>query len=334
MTSESTPKHLTDEQIQSFRQNGFLVVDELLEDQDIQPIEREYADLLDRLADELVENGRIPERYETLSFGDRYARIIALCPDMHHRFNISLPLINGPVNAQTYHMHAGPAVFGLLRNEKILDVVESILGPEIYSNPVQQMRMKPPAKEVAEGLEGHSNIGATTWHQDIVALLPEADDTELLTVWVALTDASIENGCLVSVPGSHKEGPKVHCSNAELASEPHVPVKLMEDRESRPLPVKKGGVILFNKMNIHRALPNRSDALRWSADLRYQRIGYPTGRPAFPGFIARSRSQPETEMHDAQTWAKAWEDARTVIVSGNYPDRIFEDVRWNNEAVC
>ena len=164
--------------------------------------------------------------------------------------------------------------------------------------------------------------------------MPEADETEQLTVWVAITEATVENGYLVSVPGSHREGPKAHCSQLAIASEPQVPDKLMEGREAVPLPVKRGGVVLFHKMNVHRTLSNRSQALRWSLDLRYHPIGQTTGRPAFPGFVARSRLDPDSELHDADVWAGNWEAARKTIVSGAYRDRIFEDTRWNDAAVC
>ena len=260
--------------------------------------------------------------------------MLAEYPDLHRHFNISLPLINGPVDPVTYHMHAGPAVFHLLRNRKILDLVEQLIGPEIYSSPVQQMRMKPPESQLSGANAQHSNVGATTWHQDIVALLPEADDTNQITVWVAVTEATVENGCLVSVPGSHREGPKVHCSNLALASEPQVPGKVMEGRRAVPLPVRRGGVVLFHKMNVHRALPNRSDGLRWSMDLRYHPTGQASGRPAFPGFVARSRSNPASELSDPAVWARRWDEARVAITGGRYRGRVFEDTRWNDAAVC
>ena len=59
-------------------------------------------------------------------------------------------MINGPVEPESYAMHCGPAVFDLLRHPAILDVVESVIGPEIASNPVQQMRMKPSQDMVAD----------------------------------------------------------------------------------------------------------------------------------------------------------------------------------------
>lgn len=325
---------LDESQRRSFAENGFLAIERLLDEDDLTPIQAEYAALLDELATALHGAGRISETYCGLPFAERYTRILALHPDLHRHFNISLPLINGEVDAESYHVHAGPAVFGLLRHPRILDVVESILGPEISSSPVQQMRMKPPESRVGEGLKGHSNVGATTWHQDIVALLPEADDTDQLTVWLAITEATLENGCLVSLPGSHREGPKAHCANAALASEPHVPGRLLEGREAVPLPVERGGVILFHKMNLHRALPNRSAGLRWSMDLRYHPTGQASGRPAFPGFVARSRSNPASELKDPAAWARSWDEARARIVGGAYRGRIFEDTRWNDPAVC
>ena len=46
-------------------------------------------------------------------------------------------------------MHHGPAVFELLTNPKLLDTVEELVGPEIYSNPVQHVRIKPQQKNIA-----------------------------------------------------------------------------------------------------------------------------------------------------------------------------------------
>ena len=55
---------------------------------------------------------------------------------------------------------------------------------------------------------------------------------------------------------------------------------------------------MFHQFTPHAALENKSDELHWSFDLRYNPVGQNTGRPAFPGFVARSRSQPEKELRD------------------------------------
>lgn len=324
---------ISDAQRAAFEESGFLVVEDVLDAADLAPLEAEYAALLDRVADDLFAAGALASRYADLPFGARYSRVIAECPQAHRRFNISLPLDNGRRDPASFQMHAGPALFETLRHRKILDLVEQFIGGEIACSPVQQMRMKPPEAMLSGAVAGHSNVGATTWHQDIVALLPEADETEQLTVWLAVTEATTENGCLVSVPGSHREGPKTHCANAALASEPQIPGKLIR-KKARPLPVKKGGVVLFHKLNVHRALPNRSDGLRWSMDLRYHPVGQANGRSAFPGFVARSRRAPETELRDPAAWAALWSAARERILSGAHQGPIFADQRWSDAAVC
>lgn len=315
---------LTEQQLNLFNKNGYLVVDHLLDDEDLVPLEREYTELLDSLAYELHRAGKIDSRFADCGFDERFTGIVAQFPDLIDRMNISLPLVNGDVDADCYRAHTGPAVFGLLSNRKILDVVESIVGPEIASSPVQQMRIKPPLCRITVDNIAHSGVGNTTWHQDTVAVLPEALETDQVTVWVAVTDASEENGCLASIPGSHLEGPHQHVPGA-IPREPTVPAEIINGRQGESLPVKRGGVILFHRNNIHCARPNRSNRLRWSIDIRYHPVGQANGRSAFPGFVARSRANPETELHDPVKWNELWQDARDRIISGEYNGPIFKD---------
>ncbi len=91
--------------------------------------------------------------------------------------------------------------------------------------------------------------------------------------------------------------------------------------------------MLFDRLNVHRSLPNRAGSTRWSMDpaLQPDRAGQ---RPArLPAFVARSRRLPESLLEGFETWKAMWDDARETIISGAYPDRIFEDVRWNDQAV-
>lgn len=317
-----------------FERDGFLAIERLLPEEDLAAVHDEYEDVLSAEIERLVGEG-VMARKPTGSFDERYAALLAASPDAHRAFNISLPLVNGAVAAESYRMHCGPAVFDLMRHRLILDAVESLIGGEITCSPVQQMRMKPPEASVADDtLMAHSNVGVTTWHQDTVALLPDADDTEIVTVWLALTDAFEANGCLVSIPGSHRLGQQVHCVNELLASEPNVPLQVLDKMERRTLPVRRGGVVMFHKHNVHCSLPNRSGRLRWSMDLRYHPTGQGSGRPAFPGFVARSASRPCSVLDDFEAWKTHWDEARERIVNGLHPGKIFEDSRWKDPAVC
>jgi ectoine hydroxylase-related dioxygenase (phytanoyl-CoA dioxygenase family) len=142
-----------------------------------------------------------------------------------------------------------------------------------------------------------------------------------------MTDATEENGCLCVVPGSHKDGLATHCPGTGPDGGVQIPKKLI-GREAVPVPMKRGGGLLMHRRTIHASLANTSDDIRWSFDLRYQPTGLPTGRPAFPGFVARSMSQPESELTDWRDWSQLWADARQRL-SQNMPPRFN---RWNADA--
>ena len=73
------------------------------------------------------------------------------------------------------------------------------------------------------------------------------------------------------------------------------------------------------------------DQVRLSFDLRYQPIGQPTGRPAFPGFIARSAAHPERVLRDPAAWARSWYEARERLAEQEDPTYN----RWRADApVC
>ena len=211
-------------------------------------------------------------------------------------------------------IHLGPAVFDLLRSPRMLAAVESLIGSEIYSNPIQHVRIKPPESIIAKEDENRARVGRTHWHQDSGVGLPEADETQMVTCWVAITEATPENGCLQVLPMSHREGVALHCTTTDQVG---IPEKLIEQQKAVPIPLQPGGVLFFHPMCKHASLDNRSDAFRWSFDLRYNPIGQPTGRPHFPGFIAQSRANPVSVLNDAEEWAQLWYAARKRLAQVN-----------------
>jgi phytanoyl-CoA hydroxylase len=297
---------LTAEQVAQFEEDGYLIVEDLFDPvADLDPIIEEYKGVLDRLADELHERGEIQSTYAELPFGERLIQIYKESGKVHAQyFDFSLPQAN--VQEDT-PMWVGPAVFRTLRNEKLLNAVESLIGPEIYSNPVQHVRLKPPEHLTPKDTNGRVQLGKTPVHQDNGVVLPEADQSEILTVWFPLTDAYIENGCLCVWPGSHRKGLMDHCPSPIGL---RIPGKTLGGDKAVPVPLKRGGAIFMHKLTVHASYSNTSDSVRWSFDLRYNPIGQPTGRGAFPGFVARSQAHPETELRDPAAWADLWYQAR------------------------
>lgn len=316
---------LTKAQVDQFHEEGYLIVRNLFDAEDLEPVIQEYADLLDRLAEELYESGEISSRYEDLPFGNRLTKIYAESGQVYAQyFDFSLPL--GNVEPDT-PFWAGPAVFQMLRHEKLLDAVESIIGPEIYSNPVQHVRLKPP-EQLTPNVD-NALVRKTPVHQDNGVVLPEADETDMLTVWFSFQDTSIKNGCLCVWPGSHRRGFLDHCPTERGLK---VPGKLLQGK-AISAELKKGDVIFLTKHTLHGSHGNRSDHIRFSFDLRYNPIGQPTGRPVFPGFIARSRQHPDQELRDAKVWEQLWRDTRDRLAQTNMSAGALH--RWDiNSPVC
>ncbi len=313
---------LSQDQIKHFNEKGYLIVENVLSDTDIAQIRAEYETILDREAPKLVAQGKLSRTYDELPFEERYTRILYELEDMYaiyQHLDISLPLLQDmPADAS---LNAGPAVFNhLLTNPNILDIAESIIGTgELYSNPVQHTRIKPPAAALPNS-NIDSNVAKTGWHQDEAVLTADATDTNMLTVWVAMTDANVKNGCMMCVEGSHIKDVTMHCpgSHASSSAEIFIPDEFIDNDKVVPLEVGKGGLVLLHQRTEHGSYSNQSDAIRWSFDLRYHPVGQHTGREVFPGFVARSHSQPETVLTDANAWAQEWFETRDRIIAGEH----------------
>ena len=182
-------------------------------------------------------------------------------------------------------------------------MVESIVGPEIWSNPVQHVRLKPPERLVPKNHNGQALVSATNWHQDNGVVLPEADDSEVLTVWFPLNEATLENGCLQIMPRSHRQGLQTHCPGGPGGL--WIPELFMDMDAALPVPMQPGDVLFLTQHTIHGSLANNSDDVRWSFDLRYNPIGQPTGRDLFPGFVRPQQSQSRKRLARSSGVGKA-----------------------------
>jgi hypothetical protein len=315
-------------QSKQFDEEGYVVVDNVLDSVlDIRPVLAEYADVLDGIARSLETEGAIRSSYRELPFSDR---LIQICVEsgrnFPQHFDFSLPQKN--VQADT-PFHVGPAVFNLLNNPRLLDIAEDVIGPEIFSNPVQHIRMKLPPRAVSTNGDYSGLVSKIPWHQDNGVLLPEADEATILTVWAPITEATIENGCLQVIPRSHLKDLFAHCPTEKGVA---IPDKLLPAEAAVPLPMKPGSLLLMTQRTIHSSLENvTEDQVRISFDLRYQPIGQPTGRPTFPGFVARSKTDPDLVLRDPLAWEQSWFDARARLAESNDPSYN----RWRADApVC
>ncbi len=304
---------------QQFEQQGYLVVPDVLDQSTVlDPVRREYAELMDRLYAGWQAEGKVATASPGMTFEDKLLAAYKAGCDWFQPMDISLP--GDRISAET-PMHFGPAVFDMITNPRLLDLVETLIGPELTSNPIQHVRIKPPAPDLRAG-ENRAHITATDWHQDRGVTHDEADRTDMVTVWIAVSDATIDNGCLQTIPRVGAMLP--HCPKVQTA----IADGFVDHNAAVPLPVKSGGVVILHPLTPHASLVNRTQGFRWSFDIRFNVTGQPTGRSHFPSFIARSRAKPQSELRDWQQWKAMWEAARTRLAVAPHIDIH----RWKSDA--
>jgi hypothetical protein len=311
---------LTQAQIHQFETEGYLVVPDIIPSSIMADVRDEYATLLDGLYEGWFKDGLVTTPPDGLDFWGKLLSAYRAGCDYFQPLDISLP--GDRIYADT-PFHIGPAVFEMLRAEPLLDAVEQLIGPELTSNPIQHVRLKPPATEL-DNNEIRAHITATDWHQDRAVALEEADQTDMVTVWIAVTDATLDNGCLQVQPQTADQDILPHCARTQTG----IADGFIDEAGAIPLPVKAGGAVLFHPLTPHASLTNTTDGFRWSFDVRFNATGQPTGRAHFPDFVVRSKANPETELRDWKACKTQWEDARARLSQTPHIDIH----RWTSDA--
>lgn len=161
------------------------------------------------------------------------------------------------VRRLAYFVEFEPRLRALSHHPRLLAVVRTLLGgrePQLFQD---MALLKPP-------LLGREK----PWHQDH-AYFDYPLGTPIVGVWIALDEATIENGCMQVLPGRHREGPLTHfqrrdwqiCDDAILGM------------ESTAIPLRPGGLLLFDGLLPHGTPHNRSALRRRALQFHYAPAG-------------------------------------------------------------
>ncbi len=163
------------------------------------------------------------------------------------------------------------------RHQKILDVVQSLIGPNIKIY-VDQTLCKPP------------RVGsAKPPHQDS-AYWTQIDPPNLVICWMALDDATEENGCMRFIPGSHKLGVIEHKRLEDFRIEDHK----IDYASEVAVPLRAGGCSFHHSLVMHRTDANRSSD---------QRIGLTVAYMSAESKYIGPEPQPEYQLVAGQSFA-------------------------------
>jgi hypothetical protein len=184
----------------------------------------------------------------------------------------------------------GDDVYGLLtRSERIVHSVHQLLDG---SAPVCHFHSKLMQKEPRVG-------GAWEWHQDYgywyknEFLLPD----QMLSVMVAITEATRENGCLQVIRGSHKMGRVEHGFAGEQvgASQRYVDLAL-QTMDLVYVQLQPGDALFFHSNLLHRSEANLSANARWSLISCYNRASNVPYNEKHPSCITPLATVPDEAL--------------------------------------
>jgi phytanoyl-CoA hydroxylase len=123
------------------------------------------------------------------------------------------------------------------------------------------------------------------WHQDngYTFLEPQA----YLTCWIALTDATLQNGCVMVMPGAHREGTLAHRDTP-------IGYECWGDAATAvAVPVRAGSIVVFTSLTPHATDRNCTDDVRKAYIVQYAPDGAVAYRPQLDG--SRGPAEPQDD---------------------------------------
>jgi ectoine hydroxylase-related dioxygenase (phytanoyl-CoA dioxygenase family) len=165
--------------------------------------------------------------------------------------------------------HHRDAVRRLAQTPALVEIVESLIGPGV-SVYFSQVFFKAP--------EGG---GPKPAHQDNYYFGPN-DNEGVVTAWIALDDATLENGCLHFGDGSHRGPVYPHIAPADEPYNLQLPPEILARQPMSPAPVMRGGVSFHHGNTFHQSAPNLSTRWRRACALHYVNAHTFFEHPALP----------------------------------------------------
>jgi len=221
---------LSEREIAKFHADGFVVARNAIDEATLAALKKTLADWVEE------------SRARTENYGDTQ--------DGRPRFDLEaghsaeaprLRRVNNPAEVSN-------AYRAVTLDGPVADMVAQLIGPDVKFHH-GKINLKLPGTETRVG-----------YHQDFL-YTPHTND-DLVTVLVMLDDATRENGCLMIVPGSHREGPVSLWRGDTFVGE--IPPEVSAECEARAVPItgRAGDACFMHTSALHGSASNGSDRPR------------------------------------------------------------------------
>lgn len=316
---------LTNEQVEAFYKDGFLVLEDFYPATALREVQVDVEHQIDVLTKDLFAAGKIKSLYEDQDWTARLNLVRKEHPDA--------PVLltkRGVLPSSLQRIFAEP---------RILDVASQLgVGPDIAVNAAWNLRAKVRAHEET----------VVPWHQDNSYWEPRIWDENILTIWLSLVDATRDDGCLQFVRGGHRSGKVANhtigsttttwyteSTEGTIAQELLGKEELEEGVDIVTVETKAGTVVIFPGTTPHRSLNSASDNIRWSADWRlHRKVAKRAGQSDLDWFYGLKdsfilREDPAVNVNyrpDWSAWANAERTAAQDVSHGIDADKAKMDL--------
>ncbi len=166
--------------------------------------------------------------------------------------------------AQAGPMHYKPKVHTLFRSPyqlathpALLDMVEALIGPDILLHNVTYI------------IKEANSTSHVSWHQDLTYW--GFDGEEQVSAWLALSPATAESGCMITLPGTHRQGQREHyatddANNVLLSGQT---VADVDEQGKQWAALAPGEASLHHGWLLHCSSPNTSNDRRIGLNIQY-----------------------------------------------------------------
>lgn len=262
MVAESTLSQRIQDASKSFHQDGFAVVEQFLSDDEVEALRKESLRLTveESLKEchkaQIFDNDYNVKSQYYLGSGERIRYFFE-----KDAFNLETEELVGPIEGSIAKIaHAVHALNPIFKDVSTSPKVQETFKAIGFNDPriLQSMVIFKNPKVGGEYIP----------HQDGSYLTTDPPE-HVAGIWLALDDATEENGCLQFIAGSHKWPLKRRFFRAKTARpdgaflEWDNPPEYYEDHTFVKVPVKRGDMILIHGLVIHRSDANNSSKPRW-----------------------------------------------------------------------
>ncbi|MEM8903597.1 MAG: phytanoyl-CoA dioxygenase family protein [Actinomycetota bacterium] len=151
--------------------------------------------------------------------------------------------------SKVFTLHERPTFAAFLRDDRITGLLQTLIGPDVDCFLSQFIFKNPRA-------------WGQPWHQDSF-YFPFEPARPIVGLWLAVTEATLENGCLHVLPASHVEPVHEHVPDARPGAN-HGYVEIVDHDMSgaEPVLMSPGDLLVFDSHLMHRSTDNESDGIR------------------------------------------------------------------------